>query len=144
MFSRMTNLVSLAGLTCLLSLSALACASSSDDGAETEGQVSASKAREGEVCGTGFFGTPKIDCADGLVCEYPASTAPTGPNGSSSALPGKCGKPRAAEGEVCGNGFFGTPDIDCAEGLVCKFPPSTAPTGPNGSSSALPGACAKE
>jgi hypothetical protein len=99
-------------------------------------------AGEGETCGNGTFGTPKIACGSGLVCAYPQSTAPTGPSGSSSALPGKCAKAGAAKGETCGNGTFGTPKIACADGLVCKYPASTAPTGPSGSSSARTGACA--
>ena len=50
----------------------------------------------------------------------------------------------AQEGELCANGVFGTPNIQCAAGLECKYPNnSTAPTGPSGSSSASTGTCAK-
>jgi hypothetical protein len=116
--------------------------SSESGGSEDEVRSGSTAAKEGQTCGDGTFGTPRISCASGLVCKYPESTAPTGPAGSSSALPGKCGKPGAKEGETCGTGFFGTPKIDCDDGLVCKYPDSTAPTGPAGSSSALPGKCA--
>lgn len=49
------------------------------------------KAKAGETCGSGVFGTPSIACADGLVCTYAGgTTAPSGPSGSSSAKTGTC------------------------------------------------------
>jgi hypothetical protein len=46
--------------------------------------------------------------------------------------------------ETCDSGVFGTPDIACADGLVCKYPNGgTAPSGPSGSSSASTGTCRK-
>jgi hypothetical protein len=101
------------------------------------------KAGEGETCANGVFGTPQIDCALGLVCTYPNGTAPQGPDGSSSAATGTCERPGAGEGEMCGSGFFGTPQIDCAAGLVCTYPNGTAPQGPDGSSSGATGTCEK-
>jgi Kazal-type serine protease inhibitor domain len=59
--------------------------------------AAAPKAGLGDTCGNGVFGTPKIDCAAGLECKFPAGgTAPTGPSGSSSALAGQC-----VEATVC-------------------------------------------
>ncbi len=49
----------------------------------------------------------------------------------------------AAEGELCANGVFGTPKIDCATGLVCKFANGTAPAEPPVASSGRTGICAK-
>jgi hypothetical protein len=100
-------------------------------------------AKVGETCGDGTFGTPSIKCAGDLVCKFPPEgTAPTGPAGSSSAIPGTCQEPGAGVGETCGDGTFGTPDTKCSKGLVCKFPKTgTAPAGPDGSSSAIPGTC---
>jgi hypothetical protein len=121
------------------------CAADDGSSATSDDEVRSRRlALEGDTCGSGNFGTPKIACAHGLVCRYPASTAPSGPSGSSSALAGKCAKVGAGEGETCGSGTFGTPKIDCAEGLVCTYPASTAPAGPSGSSSARAGTCELE
>jgi hypothetical protein len=50
-------------------------------------------AKEGESCGNGVMGAPNIQCADGLVCDYGAGTAPTAPAGAAaSAKPGTCKK----------------------------------------------------
>jgi hypothetical protein len=123
-----------------------ACAAGSGEGDETtEGELGRrSLAQEGQTCGNGTFGTPNIQCARGLECAYPSSTAPTGPSGGSSARAGKCEKVAQA-GETCGNGTFGTPNIRCASGLglECVFPSNTAPTGPAGASSARAGSCEK-
>jgi len=130
------------GLVCKYPESGTAPAGPAGSSSALPGKCAKPGAKEGETCGSGFFGTPKIDCDDGLICKYPESgTAPAGPAGSSSALAGKCASAGAKEGETCGNGFFGTPKIDCADGLTCKYPDSTAPRGPAGSSSAIPGKC---
>jgi len=50
-------------------------------------------AKEGESCGDGTMGAPNRQCADGLVCDVGAGTAPTAPAGAeSSAKPGTCKK----------------------------------------------------
>lgn len=100
-------------------------------------------AKWGQMCANGLFGTPNIKCAEGLECRYPnGSTAPQGPDGSSSADTGKCMYPGAQVGEQCANGVFGTPSIKCAKGLECKYPiDSTTPQGPSESSSAATGTC---
>jgi hypothetical protein len=55
--------------------------------------ATAGTAKEGETCGNGTMGMPNIACADGLVCDYGAGTAPTAPAGAeSSAKPGTCKK----------------------------------------------------
>ncbi len=116
------------------------CAAEDDEVGSSADEVRT--AREGGTCGNGVFGTPKIDCRAGLECVYPATgTAPTGPAGSSSARTGTCER-RAQEGDTCGNGVFGTPNVACGSGLECIYPASgTAPTGPAGSSSARAGTC---
>ena len=53
----------------------------------------ATGAKEGQSCGDGALGRPNIGCEPGLVCKNPSSTAPVGPVGSSSAIPGTCRKP---------------------------------------------------
>lgn len=100
-------------------------------------------APEGATCGDGFFGTPNVACADGLVCAYPDSTAPTGPDGSSSAATGTCQKPGAPEGAACGDGYFGSPDVACADGLVCRNLDGSVSSGPSGAASAATGTCQK-
>jgi hypothetical protein len=131
----------------LVVLSGCALTPDAVDTASTDSNIRAAKAGLGKTCGNGVFGTPKIDCAKGLVCDFGTNgTAPRGPAGSSSGSTGICAKPLvlAAEGEQCGNGVFGTPKIDCEEGLVCAFGPNgTTPRGPAGSSSGSTGTCAK-
>lgn len=122
-------------------LAAVGCAAEADEVGSTEDELRQRKAKLGEACGTGTFGTPNRACATGLDCVYPESTAPVGPPGSSSARAGTCEK-RAKEGETCANGVFGTPNLPCASGLTCVYPEGgTAPVGPAGSSSARTGAC---
>ena len=61
--------------------------------AATGGPAAADGAKEGEMCGDGVMGRPKIACATGLVCDL-KGTAPSAPPGAQgSALPGKCKKP---------------------------------------------------
>ena len=118
--------------------------SAEDSSSQTnDQQMVTGGAAKGQACGEGLFGTPKISCAEGLVCKYgPNGTSPQGPDGSSSASMGTCEEPGAGKGEVCGDGVFGAPKIDCADGLVCKYGPNgTAPQGPDGSSSASTGTC---
>lgn len=139
---RLRSAVAVALAAASLSLFATACAAESDETSQSEDDVKAKKAKAGETCANGVFGTPKISCASGLECVYPAGgTAPAGPQGSSSARTGIC-EVRAALGETCGNGVFGAPKIACASGLSCVYPAGgTAPKGPTGSSSALAGKC---
>jgi hypothetical protein len=147
--STLTISFAVASLCALASLGSAGCASDSDDTGVANDEMNAKPAvvagaAEGETCSNGVFGTPVIECARGLACDFGKGTAPSGPSGSSSASTGVCAKPKgAAEGETCSNGVFGTPVIDCASGLVCDFGKGTAPSGPAGSSSASTGVCAK-
>lgn len=138
----MRSTIVAASILSVLGLATIVGCGSSDEADETGSKDEDLVAREGQTCGNGTFGTPKIRCAAGFTCEYPESTAPSGPAGSSSALTGTCKRKAASLGQTCGNGVFGTPNIPCAEGLECKFPnDSTAPRGPAGSSSAATGTC---
>jgi len=73
-----------------LSITALvACAhngSPSPAGGGSTGGSSASSSpapgQEGGQCGDGTLGTPKIDCAPGLVCQISPPQAPAGAEGS--------------------------------------------------------------
>lgn len=127
-----------------LPLMVLAGCFSGSPSSESEDDIITGGAREGEQCANGVFGTPKISCDEGLQCVFENGTAPSGPSGSSSAKMGVCQTiaSGAREGELCANGVFGTPNIPCAEGLECAFPNgSSAPSGPDGSSSASTGIC---
>jgi hypothetical protein len=97
----------------------------SSDAESTEDQIQAQNVgQEGETCGDGVFGTPKINCASGLACVYPKSTAPNGPDGGSSAVAGTC-----EEAARC-----------TEEAMVCPDGSTVARTGPNCAFAPCPGA----
>jgi len=68
--------------------------------------------------------------------------SPAAPSSDGSGASGASGT--AKEGESCGNGVMGQPNIQCMAGLVCDMS-NTAPAGPPGAqASARPGTCKKK
>ena len=105
-------------------------------------------------CDTGtsqckMFAVDEIQCggfinnAHHCPTGYECSHLGVNPDGGGKCVTDNSGS-GAGEGEQCGNGVFGTPKIDCATGLVCKFAKGTAAAGPLGASSGNTGTCAKE
>lgn len=96
----------------------------------------------GDKCSDGVFGTPNRPCRSDLTCYHAASSAPTGPAGSSSARMGECRFPGKQLGETCAVGVFGAPSMPCAKNFTCEYPEPTATATPsNRPSSGRPGKC---
>jgi hypothetical protein len=86
-----------------------------------EGEADDEGGEVGDDCSDGAFGAPEMPCAEGLTCVFESeSSAPEGPDGSSSATTGTC-QEVGEEGDDCGDGAFGSPEMPCGEGLVCVF-----------------------
>jgi hypothetical protein len=72
----------------------------------------------------------------------PTSGTPASASSPSSTPSSGAG---AKEGESCGDGVMGAPNIQCATGLVCDRSGGTAPGAPPGAQgSARPGTCKKQ
>jgi hypothetical protein len=76
-----------------------------------------------------------------------SSSTPAGSNAAPAADSASAGGTTAAaakEGQTCGNGTLGMPNIACEPGLVCDYGAGTAPKAPAGAQgSAVPGHCKK-
>ena len=80
---------SLFAFFCLVS----ACSSVEPDDTSTgNDEINTRRAREGQTCSSGTFGTPVINCESDLVCDFGKSTEPSGPDGAASATTGHCAK----------------------------------------------------
>lgn len=92
----------------------------------------------------------------GCGSSQPQSQAPSDTTGNTSATmpassasasaPSSPAAPTAgaaSEGQTCGDGTFGRPNISCAAGLTCVYSGAVS-SGPAGSSSMLPGKCQKQ
>ncbi|MBK6697094.1 MAG: hypothetical protein IPG50_33640 [Myxococcales bacterium] len=111
------------------------CASASSDELKTDEEaLRRGKAGEGEACGDGAFGRPMVECRSGLECVTPETDGPSGPPGAAgSAHAGRC-EARADEGDTCGDGAMGRPNIACRTGLSCVTPRGVSgPAGAHGS-----------
>ena len=76
--------------------------------------------------------------AVGCSKSKPADTTPPGPE------PGPTPTTTVAkEGETCGDGMMGTPNMPCAEGLVCDTSAAQDPP-PDAQSSGKVGVCKKK
>jgi hypothetical protein len=77
----------------------------------------------------------------------PQAQSPSDATGNTSAtVPAAPAAPTAGvanEGQTCGDGTFGRPNISCAAGLTCVYSGAVS-SGPAGSSSMLPGKCQKQ
>jgi hypothetical protein len=72
-------------------------------------------------------------CAGKAKPADPPKTEPTGPTPTTSV---------AKEGETCGDGMMGTPNMPCDEGLVCDTSAAQDPP-PDAQSSGKVGVCKK-
>jgi hypothetical protein len=120
-------------LSALASLGTAGCASDSDETSVSNDEMNAKPSivagvAEGETCSNGSFGTPVIECAKGLECDFGDGTAPSGPTGSSSAKTGRCAKPKSSDllpceleiAFVCPQGSFdGCAVAGLTRGHVC-------------------------